>query len=94
LSFDRSWVERTRDAARPAVFAPSNNGVTHVTELLKSLTDDQTAILGCMLAFAAATGLLSLSFHTNPQNKVSSESNEAETLPMAERQDETHRRAA
>ena len=36
---------------------------------LQTLTDDQTAICGCVGALVAATILLKISFHANPQNR-------------------------
>ena len=39
-------------------------------ELLQNLTDDQTALLGCLVALMAAIGLLAISFHANPANKT------------------------
>lgn len=38
-------------------------------EILKSLTDDQTALLGCGVALIAATLSLMMSFHANPNNR-------------------------
>ena len=49
-----------------------------MTEILRNLTDDQTALLGCLGALAASMLLLSLSFHTRTgQSKPSN-------LPISE----------
>lgn len=39
-------------------------------EILQTLSDDQTALLGCGLAFMGATVMLMTSFHANPKNKL------------------------
>lgn len=41
-------------------------------EILQSLTDDQTALLGCGVALIAATLSLMMSFHANPNNRQNS----------------------
>ncbi len=64
-------------------------------DFLQNLTNDQTALLGCFVAFVAAMGMLSISFHTNPKNKIAEQEQPVSRLktPVVE-QVEERRKAA
>ncbi|MCA9042757.1 MAG: hypothetical protein KDA69_00470 [Planctomycetaceae bacterium] len=47
------------------------------------LTDDQFAVLGCLIAIGASFVLMSLSYHANPENsEEKSEAPEIKRLPV------------
>lgn len=71
------------------------NGVVAVVELLQSMSDDQTALLGCGAAFIGATLMLVMSFHANPNNKQTKQTQQGQgenTTPVTIEEDQ--RRAA
>lgn len=68
-----------------------------MTELMRHLSDDQLALLGCLGALGGALMLLSISFHSNPQNKGNSRSGLTPTehpgADASDRDDEQRRAA-
>ncbi|MBT5019541.1 hypothetical protein OAF98_04040 [Planctomicrobium sp.] len=64
-------------------------------EILQTLSDDQTALLGCGLAFMGATVMLMMSFHANPKNKLNVQNQIAQKSEKVDEQnDQNQRRAA
>lgn len=66
-------------------------------DLLASLSDEQTVLMGCGLMLVASIGMLSLSYHFGA-GRQKQETGEADTLRFERReveaQDESQRRAA
>lgn len=68
-----------------------------MTDLIRQLTDDQLALLGCFGTAIAALLLLSISFHANPRNRQGILEENPSTLAEVSRSsepEEEHRQAA
>lgn len=61
-------------------------------DFLFQLTDDQIALLGCFGAIAVSMLLMSLSYHSNPDNKPAQEES-LQSIPLR-RSSQDDRRAA
>ncbi|MEZ5941880.1 MAG: hypothetical protein R3C18_10835 [Planctomycetaceae bacterium] len=58
------------------------------------LTDDQFALLGCLIAIGASFVLMSLSYHANPANKEeAAEAPSVKKLPLPQIQAEERKAA-
>ncbi|TWT56828.1 hypothetical protein KOR42_01830 [Thalassoglobus neptunius] len=64
-------------------------------EFIQQLSDDQTAVVGCVGAIMGATLMLMISFHANPQNRQQAKSLSAtKKLEMANKEQQPQRRRA